>query len=67
MSVPSLIFWIIFVLPLVAFLVWLVRQDKRKGWIGLIVLALIVIGAIIYTIAKNDGKPTEQSTTQPAQ
>lgn len=37
---------------------WLIRQDKRKGWIGLIVLAIIVIGAIVYTVVKNDGKPT---------
>jgi hypothetical protein len=56
MSIPSLIFWSIFVLPLVAFLIWLVRQDKRKGWLGLIVVAVIVIGAIVYTIIKNDGK-----------
>jgi hypothetical protein len=56
MSIPSLIFWAIFVLPLVAFLIWLVRQDKRQGWIGLIVLAFIVIGAIAYTIVKNEGK-----------
>jgi hypothetical protein len=58
MSIPSLIFWSIFVLPLVAFLIWLVRQDKRKGWLGLIVVAVIVIGAIVYTIVKNDGNPT---------
>jgi uncharacterized RDD family membrane protein YckC len=67
MSIPSLIFWIIFVIPLVAFLIWLIRQDKRQGWIGLIVLAVIVIGAIVYTIKKNDGKPTEPSTTQQAE
>ncbi|TSJ44012.1 hypothetical protein FO440_07505 [Mucilaginibacter corticis] len=61
MSIPSLIFWIIFVIPLVAFLAWLIRQDKRKGWIGLIVLAIIVVGAIAYTIVKNDGKPTDNT------
>jgi hypothetical protein len=64
MSIPSLIFWTIFVIPLVAFLIWMIRQDKRKGWIGLIVLAVIVIGAIVYTIVKNDGKPTEKDTIQ---
>ncbi len=68
MSIPSLIFWSIFVLPLVAFLIWLVRQDKRKGWLGLIVVAVIVIGAIVYTIVKNDGKqdPDTIQTQQPA-
>jgi len=55
MSVPSLIFWLIFVLPLVAFLVWLMRQDKRKGSIGLIVLAVIVIGGIVYMYLKTGG------------
>jgi hypothetical protein len=64
MSAPSLIFWLIFVLPLVAFLIWLMRQDKRKGLIGLVVLAIIVIGAIVYTIVKNDGNPTTKETTQ---
>lgn len=55
MSIPSLIFWAIFVLPLVAFLIWIMRQDKKKGVTGLIVLAVIVIGAIVYTIIKKDG------------
>ena len=67
MSIPSLIFWIIFVIPLVAFLVWLIRQDKRKGWIGLVVLAIIVVGAIVYTVIKNDGKPTDKDTIQTSQ
>ena len=55
MSFPSLIFWAIFVLPLVAFLIWLMRQDKRKGTMGLIVLAIIVIGGIVYMYAKTGG------------
>ncbi|WP_299498069.1 hypothetical protein [Mucilaginibacter sp.] len=66
MTAPSLIFWIIFVLPLVAFLIWLIRQDKRSGWIGLIVLAITVIGAIVYTVIKNDGKQ-DSATTQTQQ
>ena len=56
MSAPSLIFWAIFVLPLVAFLIWILRQDKRKGWIGLIVLAITVIGGIVYMYVKTGGK-----------
>lgn len=66
MTGPSLIFWVIFVIPLVVFLIWLIRQDKRKGWIGLIVLAVIVIGAVVYTIAKNDGKQDPNVVQQPA-
>jgi hypothetical protein len=56
MTAPSLIFWIIFVLPLVVFLIWLMRQDKRSGWIGLIVLAVTVIGGIIWMYLKTGGK-----------
>ncbi|MBD1364937.1 hypothetical protein IDJ77_14035 [Mucilaginibacter sp. ZT4R22] len=48
MTPASLIFWAIFVLPLIAFLVWIMRQDKRKGKLGLIVLTVIVVGVIIY-------------------
>lgn len=56
MSIPSLIFWAIFVLPLVAFLIWLMRQDKRKGKTGLIILAIMVIGGIVYMYLKTGGK-----------
>ena len=53
MSIPSLIFWAIFVLPLVAFLVWLMRQDKRKGVLGLVVLGVIVVGCIVYMLLEH--------------
>ncbi|MBS7564246.1 hypothetical protein KHS38_07495 [Mucilaginibacter sp. Bleaf8] len=56
MSLPSLIFWLIFVLPLVAALVWVMRQDKRKGITGLIVLVLIVVLGIIYMYWGTKGK-----------
>lgn len=56
MSIPSLIFWAVFVLPLVVFLVWLMRQDKRKGGTGLIVLAIMVVVTIVYMYVKTGGK-----------
>jgi len=56
MNIPSLIFWAVFVLPLVVFLIWLMRQDKRKGVTGLIVLAITVIGGIVYMYIKTGGK-----------
>jgi membrane-bound metal-dependent hydrolase YbcI (DUF457 family) len=56
MSLPSLIFWLIFVLPLVAVLLWVMRQDKRKGATGVIVLALIVVIAIVYMYWRTQGK-----------
>lgn len=55
MSIPSFIFFSVFLLPLVAFFVWLMRQDKRKGITGLIVLAIIVVGGIIYMYLKTGG------------
>jgi len=56
MNIPSLIFWAVFVLPFVAFLVWLMRQDKRKGVTGLIVLAVIVVGGIVYMYIQTKGQ-----------
>jgi len=56
MDFPSLIFYAVFVIPLVIFLIWLMRQDKRKGKIGLIVLAITVIGGIVYMYWKTKGQ-----------
>ena len=56
MNIPSLIFWVVFALPLVAFLVWVMRQDKKKGVIGLIVLAILVIVAVTYMYLKTGGR-----------
>jgi hypothetical protein len=46
MSTSGLIFFGIFALPLVVFLIWVMRQDKQKGYIGLIILGVLVIAAI---------------------
>jgi len=55
MSFPSIIFYLVFLIPLVIFFIWLMRQDKRKGKTGLIVLAIMVIGGIIYMYWKTKG------------
>ncbi|PTR00794.1 hypothetical protein C8P68_10121 [Mucilaginibacter yixingensis] len=55
MSGPSIIFFLVFVIPLVAFLIWLTRQDKRKGRTGLVVVAITVIVAILYMFLKTGG------------
>jgi membrane-bound metal-dependent hydrolase YbcI (DUF457 family) len=62
--VPTIIFFAVFVLPLVAFFIWLMRQDKRKGITGLVVLAVIVIAGIVYTYLTIDQarkQPVEKS------
>lgn len=56
MNIPSLIFWVVFALPLVVFLAWIMRQDKKKGVIGLVVLAILVIVAIAYMYLKTGGE-----------
>ena len=52
MNGASVIFYAVFVLPLLAFLIWIMRQDKRKGKIGLIVLLITVVGVIAYMYVK---------------
>lgn len=54
MSIPSIIFYSVFVLPLVAFLIWLMRQDKRKGITGIIVVVILVVAGIVYTYLTRD-------------
>jgi cbb3-type cytochrome oxidase subunit 3 len=54
MNASGYIFYAVFVIPLIAFLVWLMRQDKRNGKVGLAVLAVIVIGVLIYVYIKRD-------------
>ena len=56
MSAPSIIFWLIFVVPLFVFLIWLARQDKRKGGLGLVVVIITVVVAVIYMYVKTGGK-----------
>jgi hypothetical protein len=56
MTAASIIFWLFFLLPFVAFLAWLMLQDKRKGKSGLIVLAIIVVVGIVYMYWKTKGQ-----------
>jgi len=55
--IPSIIFFGVFLIPLVIFLVWLMRQDKSKAKsrTGLIVLAIMVIGGVAYMFWKTKG------------
>ncbi|HXI00373.1 MAG TPA: hypothetical protein VNI52_08880 [Sphingobacteriaceae bacterium] len=46
MSTAGLIFFGIFALPLILFLIWVMRQDKQKGLLGLVILGVAVIAAI---------------------
>ncbi len=56
LSTPSIIFFLIFLIPLVGFLVWLMKEDKRKGKIGLMVLGFMVIAGIMFMYIMTRGK-----------
>lgn len=42
----SWFFILIFAIPLITFLLWLMKQDKRKAIWGIIIVILLTIGAI---------------------
>ncbi len=50
MTGASWFFILIFAIPLIAFLFWLMKQDRRKGIWGIIIVALLAIGAIAASI-----------------
>jgi len=50
MTGASWFFILIFAIPLIAFLLWLMKQDRRKGIWGIIIVALLVIGAAAASI-----------------
>ena len=70
----SWFFFLIFLVPLGGFLLWMMKQDKRKGWLGIIVISVMVIVAIIVSLrasrnAANNFELRKQqqieNTTQP--
>lgn len=50
MTGSSWFFILIFAIPLIVFLFWLMKQDRRKGLWGIIIVALLVIGAVAASI-----------------
>jgi len=56
MSVASIIFFLIFLIPLIGLLIWVMRQDKRKGKIGLYVLSFIVVFGVWFMYLMTKGK-----------
>ncbi len=63
MAATSYIFFGLLLLPLIIFLVWVIKQDKKKSYVGLL---LLVAGMIIaaYSIIKLDKKYTEPNGQQ---
>jgi hypothetical protein len=54
-SVPSLIFWAIFVVPMVAGIGWILWQDKKRRKSGIAMLVIMVVITIIYMYVKTKG------------
>ena len=53
MQATSIIFFGLMLIPLLAFLIWVIKQDKRKNYVG---LGLLIVGVFIavYTIVRLD-------------
>lgn len=53
MQATSMIFFGMLLIPLIIFLFWVIKQDKKRNYLGLL---LLLIGAIIaiYTVIKLD-------------
>lgn len=58
----SYIFFGLMLLPLLAFLVWVIKQDKRRNYIGLLLLlvGMIIAAYSIITLDKNFTKEKMQ-------
>lgn len=50
MGAPSLIFFGIFAIPLIFFLIWLMKKDKQKGIFGIIVVIILVVFAVAASL-----------------
>ncbi|MGF1923057.1 MAG: hypothetical protein ACQUHE_02675 [Bacteroidia bacterium] len=63
MAATSYIFFGLLLLPLIIFMVWIIKQDKKRSYIGLL---LLVAGMIIaaYSIIKLDKKYTQPQGQQ---
>ena len=53
MEMPSLIFFGLLLIPLIVFIVWIIKQDKKRNYLGLLFLILGAIVAV-YTVIKLD-------------
>jgi uncharacterized membrane protein YqjE len=55
MNAASYIFFGLLLIPLVVFLIWLIKKDRNRNYIGLFMLIAMIIIALI-TIIKYDSK-----------
>ncbi|MGY4386325.1 thiol:disulfide interchange protein [Pedobacter sp. UYP24] len=60
MSIMSFVFFGLMLFPLVLFLIWLIKKDKKRDYLGLLVLVAMAIVAI-YAIVKFDSNFMESN------
>ena len=63
MAATSYIFFGLLLLPLIIFMVWIIKQDKKRSYVGLL---LLIVGMVIaaYSIIKLDKKFTQSEGQQ---
>lgn len=65
MNIISVVFFGFLLIPLVIFLIWMIKKDKNRNYIGLIVLGMMAIIAI-YAIVKFDNNFLESRSSVPS-
>lgn len=65
MQTNSFIFFGLMLIPLIAFIVWLIKQDKRRNYLGLVLLFIGVVVAA-YTIVRLDASFVKEKITTAA-
>lgn len=64
MNTMSLVFFGLMLIPLIIFLVWIIRKDKNKNYLGLIILTIMTI-ITAYIIVNFDKKFMEARSDIP--
>ena len=63
MGATSYVFFGLMLIPLIAFLIWMIKQDKRKNYLGLFFLLFGIVIAI-FTIIRLDKTFMENKAQQ---
>lgn len=65
MQANSLMFFGLMLIPLIAFLLWIIKQDKKRNYLGLVLLFIGIVVAA-YTIVRLDASFVKEKITTAA-